>query len=305
MRASASECDQIRAKGWRQGDVLPPELVARLIGDGQIPQPPLPRDRTGAGICGAVRSIGYLLSERKRQRKTIRIDSELWLVLSQDCDLVHDSFQREPFVELLRFQLCTEDEGAGNRWGKSPRKYSFEESNGNGRISYIASIHDRVLVDRRYLAEYSPSRNIGSEQVRRIARWVSQRYVRAAFPDEFVRRISKAVNKTRDKLKNKADLVTGIYVLVEDVEHPVDRDYGIVIWFAMREEDFQVSEKRNVAQTVVDLVEAAFGGSDGIVVEAAELRSEADISLDDLLRLRRWDFDDLTLRSGSVSGLSG
>ena len=45
-------------------------------------------------------------------------------------------------------------------------------------------------------------------------------------------------------------------------------------------------------------IEAAFAGCDSVHLKACELRSEADVSVDDLLRLKRWDYDDLTFRIG-------
>jgi len=61
-------------------------------------------------------------------------------------------------------------------------------------------------------------------------------------------------------------------------------------------------KKRTSAQTLLDRVEAIFGTCSGVDV-ITELRSEAELSLHDMRTLKRWDFDDLSLRRGQVQDL--
>ncbi len=99
------------------------------------------------------------------------------------------------------------------------------------------------------------------------------------------------------------DFLTAIYVLVSDKELPENLAYEMLIFGTMRSEEYGCSEHRKCAQILLDQVEAALGEADGIDVKETCLKSEADISLEDRRLLKRWDFDDLTVRGYSGSDL--
>jgi hypothetical protein len=77
-----------------------------------------------------------------------------------------------------------------------------------------------------------------------------------------------------------------------------------VIYGAVRADDWSDPNTRADAQVHLDSIEAAFGESDDVEVKESVLRSEADISLDELRLLKRWDFDDLTIRGEEPFGLA-
>ncbi len=73
----------------------------------------------------------------------------------------------------------------------------------------------------------------------------------------------------------------------------------------MRVDDYMLPQRREKAQELLDKVEAPLGDCDGIEVLESRLKSEEEISLDDCRRskLKRRDFDDLTIRGQPVSDI--
>src|SRR5271157_5709454 len=124
--AADADALQVGRNGWRQGSLLPPELIQSL--------------RTGA-------RLPWHMSE-----------TDLLLVLSHDCDVTNGSFEHEPTVELLRLQGVTERDKDGRFfWGKNPRHYQiFDDSTGE-TLLYEAFVHDRLLIPRKLLAAYCPA----------------------------------------------------------------------------------------------------------------------------------------------------
>ncbi|HVJ88644.1 MAG TPA: hypothetical protein VM580_02505, partial [Labilithrix sp.] len=86
----------IKDHGWRQGSVLPEELAARLAA----------------------------------QRFTDWCDDDRALLLSQDCDVVHVSYDAEPVIELIRAKVVMVAD-AVVRNGRNPRRLQLEVAGGS------------------------------------------------------------------------------------------------------------------------------------------------------------------------------
>lgn len=268
-----TEAQQIKEHGWRQGSVLSPSIIEWLVQQDTIPP---------HGI------------------------DEIFLVISHDCDVGNPSFEREPYVELLKGVVLplAKREGA-LAWGKNPRRYQLPcQLHGENRICQF-SVHDRIVVDRTCLAIGAPDSAVcfDADSIRELALWIARRYVRTALPDVFVDRTRAATSKLRTKLKKRGKLLAAVYITVEDEELPDGVSYEVLLIGAMRTEDYEIPLCRQEAQALLDDIEAAMGSCDGIEVKESVLKSEAEISLDDRRFLKRWDFDDLTIRGRRASDL--
>jgi hypothetical protein len=274
MERQESNATQIKPKGWRQGSVLPASLAKTLHEKDLLP---------------------WQLSE-----------DELLIVISHDCDVTNADFHVEPQVEFIRVALLPKSHKHGHYfWAKNPRTYQLEDPSTGASVVWQFSIHDRVSVPRQFLLNAAPDqqRSLSLHNLKRLRLWLARRYSRVAFPDAFNERIHAATKQLRSKLKSKGDLLTAIYLLVPDKELTTGESYDIIMYGSMRVEDFDVPEKRKEAQKVLDKVEAALAVCDGIDIKESALRSEAAISLDEVRKLKRWDFDDLTVRGESIADL--
>ena len=273
MASGRSDATRIKERGWRQGSILPASLVSRLRGHG------LPAEHNPG--------------------------SELFIVVSHDCDVTNTDLNAEPYVEVARARIIRKEEIDGNfLWGKNPRIYQFSGQRGQ-EIHCELSIHDIVSLPREHLQDFDPDghRQLAPEIRRSICRWIAGRYSRQSFPDAFNERVRPVVTQLRREFKKQGHLLSGIYLVVSDDELDAGEVYKVIVWATMPDEEYEIRDQRALAQQLVDKIEAAFTSCDGVEVGAVELRSEADVSLSDLRKLKRWEFDDLTLRGEPDSAL--
>jgi len=292
----------VSRNGWRQGSVLPVNLVAELLDCHQLPEVIIPRSETTSGVLKSIRNGFWRAFRRTGLAKNFDPSNDIWIVISQDCDLVQYDWDKEPFVELVRVLKVSDSEGEG-MWLTSPRTYVFSDppdEKPSHRFKCI--VHDRVRIDRRYLAYFSPDphRSFAAENIRRLIHWIARRYVRAAFPDEFNNRIQSSLQKLARKksssLVKYSDLLTGIYLYVPEGELEPEEVYEIVLWGVVRPNVIKDQVLASHAQELVDELEALFFECDGIDVSASYLKSEQDVTLDHLHKWKRWDFDSLSLK---------
>ncbi len=193
--------------------------------------------------------------------------------------------------------ISLQEKDGNKEWGKNSRVLQIAAPDGlYVETSFLEfNANTRVAVPRRFLAEFHPAAaRLPAETVERFRSWFAKRYVRRGFADTFNERTRKAVSKLRKKFKKTGHLVSGVYLLVADDE--LEGDYEVIVWVAMRTADYDNSSKRKDANVLMGTIEAELDGCDGVTIVNSELRSETEISLDDLRRMKRWDFDDLTLR---------
>ncbi|MCP4446947.1 MAG: hypothetical protein GY811_16595 [Myxococcales bacterium] len=254
--------DAIRKNGWHQGAFLPSELLEKAAVDWGIDT-----------------------------------ESMVGVVVTQDCDLVHFSFDVEPFAEVLVAKRASRLNG-NLRWAKNPRTLQLSA----GKEFIDACIHDRYRLPRELLSRHSPAQEPGldDESIRQLRSWLAHRYKRAAFPDEFNNRVKTVDGKLSKKLKAATDL-TGIYILTKDDELASDEDYEVEIRATMLPSDFDDWDKQEKGQAVLDDIVAILNGVKGIRVVDHQPLSEDGFTLNDLRYLKRWDWDSLTLRSDTVA----
>ena len=265
MSSDGSDASRVKENGWRQGSVLRESTANQL----------------------------ELKSSGGRAR---------FVVISHDCDITNSDFENEPFVELLEAEIIEPSEKKGfYEWGKNPRILDFTQPTETWRFR----ISRRHFVLRQSLCNASPADiELDRDQVRSLANWVARRYIRAAFPDEFNKRVRGVLGSVRKQLKNQGDHLTAIFLQVTDEELDKSAPYEISICGTMRHEDYEDRNRRNAAQALLNAMEAAFEKlGDGITVELCELKSEAEVTLDDRRMLKRWDFDDLTIRGDGIDEL--
>lgn len=219
---------------------------------------------------------------------------DLVVVLTHSCDIAARDPQSEPVIEVIRGVSVDTPDGNLTH-GKSPRDLHITLADG-AHVSF--NIHDRHRVVRDEILESNPGEQLDEPNRRLMARWAGKRYWREAFPDAFNNRIAEVSSALRRLVKGSAGAqVTGLYVILEqDFELPDDEAYGFDLVAAVRALDYQDPERRGEVQQMFDKFAGLLAGVDGVALGECLLRSEADISLDDLRYLRRWDYDDLSMR---------
>ncbi|OGS28284.1 MAG: hypothetical protein A3J70_12840 [Elusimicrobia bacterium RIFCSPHIGHO2_02_FULL_61_10] len=245
-----------------------------------------------------------VLVERLQAQKTappeIQIAVDLIIVVTHDCDLIHEVLKNEPVVELLlaRAKPLADQDGQLTL-GKNPRRLQFRLSQGGDEKLYEAGIHDRFLAPRELLTTAPPDgdRTLDQRTAEVIFSWISKRYFRAAFPDAFESRIHPKKSWIRDQLRKGGEHISAIFIfLTPDKELAAGEPYQLLIKATMRVADYEDKKKRPIAQSAIDKIAAKLAECAGIEVKEWELVSEQDVTLDDLHYLKRWDYDALSIQ---------
>lgn len=79
-------------------------------------------------------------------------------------------------------------------------------------------------------------------------------------------------------------------------ELPEGQNYKAVLWLLMRVNLYESPDVREGAQDLTEQLEELLENVSGIEFKECRLRSEADVTLDDLRSFVSWDFDDLSHR---------
>jgi hypothetical protein len=254
-----ADASKINVNGWQQGSVLPEALVKQLAAEG-VPHVD---------------------------------DTCLLVVLTQDCDLVHASYETEPNVELIAGTLL---QNADNslRHGRNPRRLHLDIEQNDSKAPVGFSVHKRLVVPRSLLESHKPhdSLRLGRDERRLLCEWVAKRYVRAAFPDAFNERAQAAYRKIEKELKRSGEHVTGLFLMIDpDEERDAGESYRVVLRVVALGEALSDANTEITLVRVAKAIADALASCDGILVEDHQLVSEGEFSLEDLRFFKRWDWD--------------
>jgi hypothetical protein len=186
---------------WRQGSIIGRNLISTVT-DALPASSPIPED-------------------------------SLLILISQDCDIVHNRYDVEPFIEfLVATRIDASGKNKGLQWGKHPRRFQFTVPQQGGDSLFEIDINDRYRAPRQILLAGLPEQRLDAKLTEAIGRWVAKRYTRAAFPDEFNRRTAAARDSLADLFKKQGDLILSIHIRVEpeDTELPEGEDYQILLY---------------------------------------------------------------------------
>jgi len=224
-------------------------------------------------------------------------DSDVFLIISQTCDLVNPDYNSEPFFEVLRLTPIKTAPAIEYGGGKNSREIQFQTEI-NGRIQTFRALpFERFFVDRQLLKLHSHEGHASESEREMITAWLTKRFVRTAFPDSFDRRWKVRV-KQIEKVIKRLKLVRDIYIKITPFNEVAKYvEYEVEIYLLMDASDYDdpviyKEHKKHKAD-----LEAQFGLCADIDLQVIELVSDAEISLRELQELRRWDYSYLSYRS--------
>jgi hypothetical protein len=230
-------------------------------------------------------------------------EDALLLLVSQDCDVAHNSYEAEPFIEfLVANRKAREDEDKGLQWGKHPRRFQFWiEHQGDGAL-FEVDINDRYRAGREILLSGLPEGRLDSKLTEVICRWVAKRYTRPAFPDEFNKRCRTAREKMAALFKKHGDGILSIHIRLEpeDVELPEGEDYRMTLYAVCERDTWDNPKLRASGMKLIEQIGIKLAECNGIVVDESVLVPEHRFSLEDARNTDRWDYDYLTYRGTST-----
>jgi hypothetical protein len=220
-----------------------------------------------------------------------------WIVVSQDCDVVHRSYSLEPDVELLGCNLVEKADGNLTA-GKNPRRlHAAITVKGKQRI-FDARVCDRFCIPRSVLETMRPSADatLDKPAVDVVAEWISRRYVRSAFPDAFNERLRQKRKGFKKVLEDHGEVLEGIYFSLSTFDElSPDKAYRLKVRLVMFAEDYKDADRLDRALRAKDAFEIGLEHCEGIKLVSVEVISADKFTLADMADFPAWDgFDYLS-----------
>ena len=214
-----------------------------------------------------------------------------YIIISQDCDVLHQSFEDEPHVEAILFCLIEKYDGNLTH-GKNPRKIHFQL---NDNQHYECLIKNRIPIDREFLTKFSACDKLSLPQkaLDNLINWLTKRYDRDAFPDEFNKRLNR--EKLQKLFKKHGEKIIGLFVQLNTESELSDGEiYKINL--AMIIEDDLSSELQSKLQDCLEKTIDILEQSNGLKVVLYEMKTFHDITVAEFMNLKALDFDFLSYR---------
>jgi hypothetical protein len=185
----------LRGHGWQQGSVLPPSVVVAA-------------------------------QKKSRWPHHIAVGPDDWLiVVSHACDLRNRKPENEPDVEVLVARpYAGKKADSRETHGKNSRRLHFEGEVSRTTIRLVAHANERFAIDRLLLADAPPDqqRVVGhpgqtpDPTLQVLITWITKRYLRQAFPDEFDQVACQAKQKVDEFLIKHAGEILGVFIAFAD-----------------------------------------------------------------------------------------
>jgi len=170
---------RIEQLGWRQGSVLPPELVARARNPNGKPAP------NEAG--------------------------NHYVVVTQSCDLVHGDSASEPWCEVIRCRPVPQADGLCEHGRNARKLHTTASIDGAPQVIELLA-HDRYFLPRKLLQKHPPSSKVAIDHPPVLSAWLGRRYSRPALPGRFNDRIKTQKKELSKLLKRDHGLFRAFFL---------------------------------------------------------------------------------------------
>ena len=260
---------------WRQGHLLPLDTFGKIL-----------PERQAEGYCTAI-------------------------IISHDCDLA-SSVDDEPVIELLLCKFADEHDG-NYTFSKNSRHLQIPLHNTNAKIVLDIQIGSRLQIDKLTLQNELPDKVhvLTREELRTFQLWLSGRYARSAFSNEFndIFKLKKFKWKKWTKvIEPLGATLEAIYFDVDDSDGTIrtsgDPPFELVIFlrYTLNYDEQGLEKITAAANEINDIFKATFYDQANQCWNGVELKFCAPVSSDALTvaehqKLRIWDSAYISLRA--------
>lgn len=219
---------------WRQGDIVPDDLAYSILSR-------LADDKH----CGPLRGFTY---------------PGILVLVSQSCDLIQPSWDKEPFAEAIWGTSAPEAKVPDVQ---SPRAIQLPESDEAKSAKYIFEDRNRIVLPRKWMVGHVPSgRRMQPDGLRKLIRMVIRRYDRQPLPTEFVNRLKRAgvANKINKLLRGSMEDLSGvtIYLRLNTGDEPTPENsvqdyvaYPLAVYKLEKEDQAKEAHRKKAADEVM------------------------------------------------------
>jgi len=237
-------------------------------------------------------------------------DASAVVVISHDCDLANDNLNAEPFVEILIGRKVETAKG-DLAWGKSPRTLHLEYSHSGAPVFIELVATNKTRVEKNLLAPFQPDAayKLSPKFLTGLRHWLSVRYNRAAYPDQFVARMKDA--KLDEKLASRLRKYPTISTVFFDVDRGEEKDHSdgspyelsVILAYVPGDDPDATYDLVSPAEDEIErlFVERAYDAKTetwkGIALRKCALVSEDELTVSQARMLSQWRLEHMSLRS--------
>lgn len=221
----------------------------------------------------------------------VQLKEGLYIVLSQDCDILNNSLEKEPMVELVltdRIEKCNAEFTSG----KNPRRLHLI-STGN-EICLEILPHRRLFISRTYLEVLHAEKiTVSGQPLKVLVNWIAKRYRRPGFPNEFNTRIKSKAEEIKQILSSKAKNTLGLFIrLSSENDLKPNKTYRVLVKMLVNKATYEAADELLEIEKGFDLILSLLDKVKGIkIIEGSQVQSMDDITMHDYQQLKQWDFD--------------
>lgn len=250
------------------------------------------------GACLLVDASKEIFATTKCMQE--RLSEGLYVVLSQDCDILNSSLQKEPVIELIRADRIAKCDHEFTS-GKNPRQLHVELSGGNYCLELFP--YNRFFISRKYLETGRADKvEIAGDSLRAIINWICKRYRRHGFPDAFNKRCKPIMKEIKQILSKEAKNIRGIFIrLATEKELEPNETYKLIIKMLVLKKDYEDEQELSKIEAGFEKMLALFADVRGIeIIVGSKVQSLDEITVHGYQELKEWDFDYISFLNGEA-----
>jgi hypothetical protein len=233
--------------------------------------------------------VSSMINESHRQ-----YESFVYIAITHDCAIINDSLIAEPYLEYIVARPIPRLEGNYTHT-KNQRKLHLEIDIQNVPTPFELNIIDRSYLHRAMLLHNKPAQNIFLKDTQKasLVRWLANRYMGQALPDQFEKRVDP-VRKKLEKLLSKpeANNMLAIYINLDTRDELAsDKNYMLIVVMIYEDTAFISLSDEDCLDSYIDEIKAVFKQASGITVSNVTGLSEKDFTLYQQRRMIRWRSD--------------
>jgi len=222
-------------------------------------------------------------------------DEGVFIITSQDCDVLND---KESFIEMVLATVTETPTDTGLMHGRSVRDLYLPCHNNH---CYHMNINARVWVASKVKEELQPNDNLPNELTNRLSGWLSFRYRREAFPDDFNDKLKKSISNLRRSLsKLKNEYLIAIYLDIEPdrkLEQGENYDVGMLVIIAEETPEAISEEYANIFNRFMTKSKNDAGTTFHPYINESVIIYESEVTVADIRRLKKWHLEDISSRT--------
>lgn len=240
------------------------------------------------------------------------------VVISHDCDLAQ-SIATEPFIEIIVGSKVERKDGNCTH-GKNIRNLHLPFSTPKGDVIIELLTKNKVNLPKENLINSEPSNDFSltPERYSILQRWLAARYRRAAFPDEFDRRLDERTGLKKELTKILKPLgahIPAIFFDVDDgkeIKHETPEDtftLDIYLLYSTLEDPDVARKNANEAKDkIVDICKKKLYDKEHcwqfIELRDCVVMSDEEMSYQQSCIFKKWQIDYISLKENPQQSMA-